>query len=62
MGIGGDDYSHRSGQRSSLRELGDGDREAALDTLFASPKPPVVGRSALDPIFSAPSTARTHAP
>jgi hypothetical protein len=26
MGIGGDDYSHRSGQRSSLRELGEVER------------------------------------
>ena len=62
MGIGGDDYSHRSDQRSSLRELGQGHREAALDTLPASPKPPGAGRFALDPLFSIPSTARTHAP
>lgn len=57
MGIGGCDYSHRSVQRSSLRELGQGHRETALDTLPASPKPPGAGRSALEPIFSAPSTA-----
>ena len=33
MGIGSGDYSHRSGQRSSLRELGQGHREATLDPL-----------------------------
>ena len=35
MGIGGSDYSHRSDQRSSLRHLGQGRREAALDTVHA---------------------------
>ncbi len=40
MGIGGRDYSHRSSQRSSLRELSKYDGEPALDTLPASPKPP----------------------
>ena len=40
MGIGGGDYSHRSSQRSSLRELGQGHREAVLHTVPASPKPP----------------------
>ena len=40
MGIGGRDYSHRSVQRSSLRGLGEGGGDAALDTLPASPKPP----------------------
>ena len=33
MGIGGDDYSHRSPQRSSLRELSQSRREAALHPL-----------------------------
>ena len=40
MGIGGRDYSHRSVQRSSLRELSEYGGEPALDTLPASPKPP----------------------
>jgi hypothetical protein len=62
MGIGGNDYSHRSGQRSSLRELGEHGGEPALDKLPASPRPPEAGRFALEPIFSLPSTARTHAP
>jgi hypothetical protein len=63
MGIGGRDYSHRSVQRSSLRELSEGGGgEAALDKLPASPRPPEAGRFALEPIFSVPSTARTHAP
>jgi hypothetical protein len=62
MGIGGDDYSHRSGQRSSLRELGEHGGELALDKLPASPRPPEAGRFALEPIFSVPSTVRTHAP
>jgi hypothetical protein len=43
MGIGGRDYSHRSVQRSSLRELSEGGGgEAALNTLPASPKSPEV--------------------
>ena len=40
MGIGGRDYSHRSVQRSSLRELSEHGGEPALDTLPASPRPP----------------------
>ena len=62
MGIGGRDYSHRSVQRSSLRELSEYDGEPALDTLPALPKPPGAERSALEPLYSVPSTARTHAP
>ena len=57
MGIGGRDYSHRSVQRSSLRELSEYDGEPALNTLPASPKPPGAERSALDPLVSALSTA-----
>jgi hypothetical protein len=62
MGIGSGDYSHRSTRRSSLRELSEHDGEPARDKLPASPRPPEAGRFALEPIFSVPSTARTHAP
>lgn len=40
MGIGGRDYSHRSVQRSSLRELSEGGGEPAENPLPASPRPP----------------------
>ena len=38
MGIGGSDYSHRSGQRSSLRESGEGDLETISGPVHASLK------------------------
>jgi len=38
MGIGGRDYSHRSVQRSSLRELSEYDLETISNPVHASPK------------------------